>query len=220
MLVIFSIKIQQKITNPCKSMQIHANPCISTHYRSEPGSRQTQLTYRSSSSINRANVTKGRLLKSLKKKPARHITILSLQDYQILCERKSNSIHVVLANIQGLITNRKNKCKFLRDVTKTESKHQVTVLTETWTKHNYEGEITEHFKDYNLLKVDRNLYPDSDDPYHLKTRGGTLILTSPDVTITPEPCFSNGNYEVACQTTNCELFGYQYVQAIREKLLT
>ena len=108
-----------------------------------------------------------------------------------------NAIHLALANIQGLITNKGNKCNFVRDVTKSDMRHQIIVLTETWTNKNYEAEITAHFKDYNLLPADRKYDPTKNDPEQLKSRGGTCILTSPEVTITPGPCFSNGNCEVA-----------------------
>ena len=112
-------------------------------------------------------------------------------------QRELNAINFSLANIQGLITNRRNICKFVKDVTASGTKHQVIVLTETWTKNNYDAEITEHFRDYNIMKVDRHYDPKLKDPYQLKTRGGTMILTSPSVTITPEVNFSNGNCEVA-----------------------
>ena len=110
---------------------------------------------------------------------------------------KDNSIHLALANIEGLITNKRNKCSFVRDVTRTDKRHQIIVLTETWTKKNYEAEITAHFKDYHLYQSDREFDPNKKDPKQLKNRGGTCIITSPEVTITPGPRFSNGNCEVA-----------------------
>ena len=44
----------------------------------------------------------------------------------------SEGISIAMANIQGLITRRKNKCKFLRDVTRDSGcKHQIIMLKET-----------------------------------------------------------------------------------------
>ena len=111
---------------------------------------------------------------------------------------EANSINLRLVNIRGLITRRKNKSRFVRDITKdTRSKHQIIAITETWTKDIHEKEITEHFPGYHILKVDREFDPDSDDPDQIETQGGTLILTSSDITITPtKASFSNGNCEV------------------------
>ena len=85
------------------------------------------------------------------------------------------AIHFGLANIQGLITTRRNKCKFVEEITRKGSNHQVIILTETWTKDKYKGEILDHFKDYNLLMSDRKYDEEDDDPYQLKTRGYTNI---------------------------------------------
>ena len=112
-------------------------------------------------------------------------------------ETQTNSINFALANIQGLITNKRNKCKSVKEITNKGCKNQVIILTETWTKDNYREEILNHFKDYNLLMTDRIYDPKKNDPHQLKTRGGTLILTSPDITITPERSLSNGNCEIA-----------------------
>ena len=98
--------------------------------------------------------------------------------------KESRAIQYSLANIQGLITNKRNKCKYVEEVTNRGNKHKVIVLTETWTKDKYQGEILNHFKDYNVLMSDRKYDPDAEDPYQLKTRGGVMILTSPDITHT------------------------------------
>ena len=112
-------------------------------------------------------------------------------------EKDSKSIQYSLANIQGLITRKRNKCKYVEEVTDRGMKHKVIALTETWTKDKYQGEILEHFKDYNVMMTDREYDPKLEDPHQLKTRGGTMILTSPDIPISPQISKSNGNCEVA-----------------------
>ena len=48
-----------------------------------------------------------------------------------------------------------------------------------------------------MLPTDRKYNAEVDDPDQIKSGGGTLVLTSPDITITPtEGSFSNGNCEV------------------------
>ena len=105
----------------------------------------------------------------------------------------------ILANIQGIITQKKNKVQFIRDITKSKNKNQIIALTETWAKANYDAEFQQHFQDYNIMRSDRKV-TDVSDKEQLKTRGGVMLLTSPEITITPILEFTNGNCEVAIAT--------------------
>ena len=119
-------------------------------------------------------------------------------DYTEQTGNNTEKIHIAMANIRGLITKKRNKCKFLWDTTREDNcKHQIIILTESWTKGNYEKEILRHFPGYNIRKIDRSYDPEKNDPNQLKTGGGTLVLTSEDIPITPTgQSFSNGNCEV------------------------
>ena len=105
----------------------------------------------------------------------------------------------ILANVQGIITQKKNKVQFIRDITTSKNKNQIIALTETWAKDNYDAEFQQHFQDYNIMRSDRKV-SDVNDNEQLKTRGGVMILTSPEITITPILEFTNGNCEVAIAT--------------------
>ena len=100
--------------------------------------------------------------------------------------------------MEGLITLKRNKCEFLRRTTEHGNSHKKIIgVTETWAKHNFDGEYKEAFKGYGIYRSDR-LDKDqgiSDDPDHLVNRGGVMLLTSSDLPITPVLKFSNGNCE-------------------------
>ena len=136
--------------------------------------------------------------------PLRPITQESANHHTSAKSRQAEdarSVQFYLANIRGLITRSQNKCPYVEEITNrqgdTGAKSKVVVLTETWTKDKYQGEILEYFKDHNVMMTDRTYNPDLSDPHQIKTRGGTMILTSPDIPITPKLKRSNGNCEVA-----------------------
>ena len=101
--------------------------------------------------------------------------------------------------MQGIIT--KKKCKYIREITKSKNNSQIIALTETWAKQNFDAEFETHFKDYNLMRADRKEKTEDnagDGKYHAtRGGGGVILLTSPDITITPILDFSNGNCELA-----------------------
>ena len=107
-----------------------------------------------------------------------------------------NKIDYILANIQGIITNRNNKVQFLRDVTRTKNDSQIIALTETWAKGHFDAEFQKHFVNYNIMRADRRV-TNVHDKDQLQSRGGVMMLTTPDITITPILEFTNGNCEVA-----------------------
>ena len=104
-------------------------------------------------------------------------------------------VDLFLVNIQGLITKRNNKCKFVREFTNT-SNNQIIAITETWANFNFDAEYIKEFKEYNIERSDRKFGYDPDDDEQLSSRGGVLLLTSPNITITLITKFSNGNCEV------------------------
>ena len=106
------------------------------------------------------------------------------------------TVDLFLVNIQGLITQRRNKSHFLKTVTSTNNSSQIIAVTETWAQAHFNGEYTQAFDGYNIIRADRdyNFNPDDDD--QLVTRGGCLLLTTPNITITPIVSYSNGNCEI------------------------
>ena len=83
----------------------------------------------------------------------------------------NNNIDIILANMQGIITKKKNKCKFIRDVTKITNPSQIIALTETWASDNFDTEFQRHFKDYNMMRADRKEPENKEDPKAL-SKGG------------------------------------------------
>merc|ERR1739838_1101022 len=53
-----------------------------------------------------------------------------------------------------------------------------------------------NFSNYNVYYTDRKEKTDKNDKKGLKSRGGVLLLTSPDIPITPISKFSNSNCEL------------------------
>ena len=100
-----------------------------------------------------------------------------------------------LTNIQGLITNKSNKCQFLEEITgNKQDQSQVIAVLETWAKTPgyHDAEILRSFPEYSIMRSDR----DTEVEDHLAPRRGCLLLTSPDITITPMLTFSNGYCEI------------------------
>ena len=119
----------------------------------------------------------------------------ALKDASNVNERQSMQFH--LLNIQGFITNSKNKGQYLNTVTNTCPK--IIVVTETHLnkkKLHDDAEVKLGFKDYNLHRADRDTEFDLDDEYQLSSHGGCLILTSPMLVSEKKLEFSNGNCEL------------------------
>ena len=60
---------------------------------------------------------------------------------------------------------------------------KIVSLTETHLikDQHYKEEITDFLPNYNMARTDRDIKFDTADEKALKTRGGTLILASPDI---------------------------------------
>ena len=104
-----------------------------------------------------------------------------------------------LANIQGLITNKRNKCKFVDLATSSESSQsRIIALTESHlsSSKQFDAEILKQFKNYNIIRADRDTEFDQNDEFQLLSRGGCLLMTSPEIITIPKTTFSNGNCEL------------------------
>ena len=108
-----------------------------------------------------------------------------------------NTAQIHLVNIQGLITNSKNKGEYLNLITNDVPK--VVVVTETHLnrkKLHDNAEVKLGFPQFNLHRCDRDTEFDLSDEYQLSSHGGCMILTSPQLVSTKKLSFSNGNCEI------------------------
>ena len=101
-----------------------------------------------------------------------------------------------LLNVQGLVTNKRNKCSFLKEVTASEIERKSIAITETWGNKHYDTEYLKAFKGYNMTKADRDTTNATLDGKCLSKNGGVLLLTSKDIPQKPILKFSNGNCEL------------------------
>ena len=108
----------------------------------------------------------------------------------------SKIVDLFLLNIQGLITNKKNKCSFIKEVTSSKSQSKIIAITETWGKKHFDAEYLKAFKGYNITKTDRNTSNAAEDKECLSKNGGVLLLTTNDIPQKPVLKFSNGNCEL------------------------
>ena len=69
-------------------------------------------------------------------------------------------------------------------------------LLKNWENYHFNAEYLKEFLNYyNIMSAERDITADKeDDEDKLKSRG-YLILTSPDISISPIKSFSNGNCE-------------------------
>jgi len=117
----------------------------------------------------------------------------SYQSYYNVKLKDNKQIELNLLNTQGLITRSgNNKSRFIYDLTSHTNCETILALTETHlTSGHLDEEILSHFKDYTLLRADR------DTMIGRKSRGGgVLILTSPNIVCTNKISFSNGCCEL------------------------
>ena len=106
-------------------------------------------------------------------------------------------VELFLVNIHGLVTNEKNKCAFLKEITSTSDTQSKRIgITETWGKKHFDGEYLKAFKDYNITKKDRDTSKAAVEDDSLSKNGGVMLLTSKDIPQTPITEFSNGNCEL------------------------
>ena len=103
-----------------------------------------------------------------------------------------------LVNIQGLITNKKNKCESLNAMIHSSTPTKIIAVTESHLKkdQHHDAEVTKYFPQYSIARADRDTEFNIDDEDQLSSKGGCLILSSPNITATPKVKFSNGNCEL------------------------
>ena len=101
-----------------------------------------------------------------------------------------------LLNIQGMITNKRNKCASIKDLTAVNNRQQIIAVTETWAREHFDAEYTKAFHGYNIRRADRSYNYDPNDEHQLISRGGCMIITTPGISIKPVEEFSNGNCEI------------------------
>ena len=113
-------------------------------------------------------------------------------------ETRSEQTTFSLVNIRGLITNKNNKCAFIRDHCTKFSNSNIIAITESWlTSGHQDAEILDTFENFQLTRADRNTESKVNEPDQLKSRGGCLLLTSPDIIHIPILSFTNGNCEMS-----------------------
>ena len=78
---------------------------------------------------------------------------------------------LTLVNIDGLITNKRNKSHFLRVNTNATQTNSIVAITETWTRpgDHYNAEILKQFPYYSIIRADRDLTYAPDYPNRLKS---------------------------------------------------
>ena len=108
------------------------------------------------------------------------------------------NIDLLVANINRLVSKSKgNKCEFLKQSIPTSNAHRIIALTETWlSPDHYTAEFIKPLHRYTAFRTDRdtNFNPGADG--QLTSRGGSIIITSPDITAIPLASYSNGNCEL------------------------
>ena len=84
---------------------------------------------------------------------------------------------------------------------KLSERGKIVSLTETHLikDQHYKEEITDYLPNFNMARTDRDIKFDPTDEKALKSRGGTLILGSPDICFKEvgKYCVSNGNCELS-----------------------
>ena len=65
-------------------------------------------------------------------------------------------IDLYLVNIQGLVTNNKNKCPFLHEVTTPGKDSKIIGITETWGKKHFDGRYLATFNKFNIHRADKD----------------------------------------------------------------
>ena len=97
-----------------------------------------------------------------------------------------------------MITNKHNKSEFLKISTASTNQSKILAITETHlnSKQHFDAEIIKHFPNYHIMRADRDVEFDPDDEDQLVSRGGCMLLISPNIISIPKLQFSNGNCEV------------------------
>ena len=68
-----------------------------------------------------------------------------------------DKVDLFLINIEGIITNKRNKSHFLKTMTKTPNNSQIIAVTETWAKEHFNAEYKKAFNEYNIMRADRDV---------------------------------------------------------------
>ena len=154
-------------------------------------------------------------------------TVLGTMETDPVEEEQGNTtkdVDLFLINMQGLVTNKKNKCPFLHEVTESSKGSKIIAVTETWGKKHFKGEYLHDFQGFDMNKSDRitekpehednqedgvereseeegdnNLQgtvKDEEMKKFLTKRGGVLLLTSKDIPQKLVLEFSNSNCEL------------------------
>ena len=114
------------------------------------------------------------------------------EENQPIDEKDSNkNLKFVCCNIQGLVTGKQNKSKFLFE----NFNESILTLTETWLSDSiFDAEILTFFKNYTLIKSDRKI--NLEDTESKSKRGGCAILLPDNLTTKCLERFSNGVCEL------------------------
>ena len=113
--------------------------------------------------------------------------------------KKDGNLNFHLVNIQGLISKKKgNKVALLSKVAELKGNRNILAITETHLEkgQHFDAETAEnHLPGYTIIRTDRDTKYDITDEAQLKTRGGAMLMASPDLSMNKvkECCFSNGN---------------------------
>ena len=86
----------------------------------------------------------------------------------------------------------RNKCQQMNTYTTTGKKHRIVALTETWSKDHFTEEYKKFFPSFHISRSDR------DTDAGLKSKGGCMVLTSPELPSRKieKYSFSNGYCEL------------------------
>ena len=99
------------------------------------------------------------------------------------------------------LTNEKNKCPILHQLTPDNVDTRIIVLMETWLKKakHPNSEIRKHFKQHHVIRLDRKLKAEDPVPEahnaHFGKSGGCLLLSNNQIPIEIDEQKSNGNVE-------------------------
>ena len=123
-------------------------------------------------------------------------TLASIAQHRTTTQSTNPQIELHNINIEGLITGKRNKCHFLKAATTSDNKNKIITITETWAEGHYNAEFLQSFSNYNVMRSDRDIDTFKEDEDSKSSRGGVMLLTSPEITITPKISYSNGGCEL------------------------
>ena len=94
----------------------------------------------------------------------------------------ARQIHLYQANMRGLVTEERNKCSAFREIFEAGSSGvtRIVGITDTWAQAHMDAEFSSGFKDYNILRVDRDTALAETDDEAISCQGGVMLLTTTD----------------------------------------